>query len=384
MEKNMPTRTGPLNGVKIIELAGIGPGPYAGQLLADMGADVVVIDRPGNAIVPKGVDGRGKRSIVLDLKKPEAVEALLKLIATADVLIEGLRPGVTERMGVGPAACHAVNPRLIYGRMTGWGQSGPFSQMAGHDINYIGMTGMLNATGNADRPPPPPLNMVGDFGGGSMFLVTGILAALLERATTGKGTVVDAAIVDGTHSLMSFVHGMAGLGQWRTAREANLLDGAAPFYRCYTTSDGKFMAIGCIEPQFFSAMMERLPIDLADYGGQHDHSKWAQQHVILAEVFASKTRDEWEAIFALTDACVTPVLDYVEAATHPANADRQAVVADGKWLHPQIAPRLSGHAQAECFVIATKGADYEAVLAEAGLATDAVAELASSGALVTG
>ncbi len=380
----MPNRTGPLNRVKVIELAGIGPGPYAGQLLADMGADVVVIDRPGNAIVPKAVDGRGKRSIVLDLKKPEAVEALLKLIVTADVLIEGLRPGVTERMGVGPAACEAVNPRLIYGRMTGWGQTGPFSQMAGHDINYIGMTGMLNATGNADRPPPPPLNMVGDFGGGSMFLVTGILAALLERASTGKGNIVDAAIVDGTHSLMSFVHGMAGLGQWRPAREANLLDGAAPFYRCYTTSDGKFMAVGCIEPQFFAAMMERLPIDLADYGGQHDHSKWAQQHMMLADAFATKTRDEWGAIYALTDACVTPVLDYVEAATHPANAERQAVVADGKWLHPQIAPRLSGHAQADSFVIATKGADYETVLAEAGLATNAIAELVSAGAVVTG
>ena len=380
----MPARTGPLNGVKVIELAGIGPGPYAGQLLADMGADVVAIDRPGNAIVPKGVDGRGKRSIVLDLKKPEAVHALIKLIATADVLIEGLRPGVTERMGVGPAACEAVNPRLIYGRMTGWGQSGPWSQMAGHDINYIGMTGVLNAIGKDGQPPVPPLNMVGDFGGGSMFLVTGILAALLERATTGKGTVVDAAIVDGTNSLMSFVHGMAGLGQWRTAREANLLDGAAPFYRCYTTSDRKFMAVGCIEPQFFAAMMERLPIDLADYGGQHDHSKWAQQHVMLAEVFASKTRDEWEAIFALTDACVTPVLDYVEAATHPANAGRQAVVADGRWLHPQIAPRLSGHAQADSFVIATKGADYEAVLAQAGLAADAVAELVSGGAVISG
>ncbi len=380
----MPTRTGPLNGVKVIELAGIGPGPYAGQLLADMGADVVVIDRPGNAIVPKGVDGRGKRSIVLDLKKPEAVEALLKLIATADVLIEGLRPGVTERMGVGPAACHAVNSRLIYGRMTGWGQSGPWSQMAGHDINYIGMTGMLNATGNSDRPPPPPLNMVGDFGGGSMFLVTGILAALLERATTGKGTVVDAAIIDGTHSLMSFVHGMAGMGLWSTAREGNLLDGAAPYYRCYATSDGKFMAVGCIEPQFFAAMMERLPIDAEVYGHQLARAQWPEQHKMLEAVFATKTRDDWEAIFARTDACVTPILDYVEAATHPANAERQAVVADGKWLHPQIAPRLSGHKQADSFVIATKGADYETVLTEAGLAADDVAELVSAGAVITG
>jgi alpha-methylacyl-CoA racemase len=379
----MPTRTGPLNGVKVIELAGIGPGPYAGQLLADMGADVVVIDRPGGGM-PKGVDGRGKRSIVLDLKNPDAVEALLKLITTADVLIEGLRPGVTERMGVGPEACHAVNPRLIYGRMTGWGQTGPWSKMAGHDINYISMTGVLNAIGKDGQPPVPPLNMVGDFGGGSMFLVTGILAALVERGVTGKGNVVDAAIIDGTHSLMSFVHGMAGLGQWQTKREANLLDGAAPFYRCYTTSDAKFMAVGCIEPQFFAAMMERLPIDREAFGGQHDASKRAQQHFMLEEVFATKTRDEWGAIFALTDACVTPVLDYVEAAEHPANAERQAVVKDGKWLHPQIAPRLATQAIADNFAIATKGGDYAAVLAEAGLSEGAVAELVATGALVTG
>jgi alpha-methylacyl-CoA racemase len=379
----MPIRQGPLNGIKVVELAGIGPGPYAGQLLADMGADVVVIDRPGGAIVPKGVDGRGKRSIVLDLKKEEAVNALLALVATADVLIEGLRPGVTERMGVGPDACHAVNPRLIYARMTGWGQAGPWSQMAGHDINYIGMTGVLNAIGKDGQPPVPPLNMVGDFGGGSMFLVTGILAALIERGVSGTGNVVDAAIVDGTHSLMSFVHGMAGMGQWQTAREANLLDGAAPFYRCYATSDAKFMAIGCIEPQFFAAMMEQLPIDPAAYGGQHDRSKWAEQHAILEAVFASKTRDDWEAVFALTDACVTPVLDYVEAAAHPANAARAAVLADGRWLHPQIAPRLATQPLADSFAIPAKGGDYAAVLAEAGLNDSEIAALCVAGAVIS-
>lgn len=379
----MSARQGPLNGIKVIELAGIGPGPYAGQLLADMGADVIVVDRPGPAL-PKAVDGRGKRSIMLDLKKPEAVEALLRLVAGADVLIEGLRPGVTERMGVGPDACHTVNPGLIYGRMTGWGQTGPWSQMAGHDINYISMTGVLNAIGKAGQPPVPPLNMVGDFGGGTMFLVTGILAALVERATTGKGNIVDAAIIDGTHSLMSFVHGMAGLGQWRTDREANLLDGAAPFYRCYASSDGKYVAVGCIEPQFFAAMMERLPIDADTYGGQHDRSKWTQQHAQLEAVFASKTRDEWEAIFALTDACVTPVLDYVEAAAHPANAERSAVVQDGKWLHPQIAPRLSSQSRADSFTIASRGGDYAAILGEAGLASAEVENLVSGGAVVTG
>ena len=376
-----PTKTGPLSGIKVVELAGIGPGPYAGQLLADMGADVVVIDRPGSGM-PKAIDGRGKRSIILDLKKPDAVQALLKLVKTADILIEGLRPGVTERMGVGPEACHAVNPGLIYGRMTGWGQSGPWSKMAGHDINYIGMTGVLNAIGKDGQPPVSPLNMVGDFGGGSMFLVTGILAALIERGRTGQGNIVDAAIVDGTHSLMSFVHGMAGLGQWRTEREGNLLDGAAPFYRCYMTADGKFMAVGCIEPQFFAAMMERLPIDLAAYGGQHDRAAFAKQHELLEDVFASKSRDEWEAIFAGTDACVTPVLDYVEAAAHPANAERQAVVQDGRWLHPQVAPRLATQPLATHFVIATKGGDYAAILAEAGLGDNEISQLIAAGAVV--
>jgi alpha-methylacyl-CoA racemase len=244
------------------------------------------------------------------------------------------------------------------------------------------MTGVLNAIGKDGQPPVPPLNMVGDFGGGSMFLVTGILAALIERGVTGKGTVVDAAIIDGTHSLMSFVHGMAGLGQWQTKREGNLLDGAAPFYRCYTTADGKFMAVGCIEPQFFAVMMERLPINAEAYGGQHDRSKWAAQHQMLEAVFATKTRDDWAAIFALTDACVTPVLDYIEAAAHPANADRQAVVADGKWLHPQIAPRLAGHNQADSFVIATKGTSYAEVLGAAGLSADEIASLITAGAVV--
>ncbi|WP_397594860.1 CaiB/BaiF CoA transferase family protein [Sphingorhabdus sp.] len=379
----MSARQGPLNGIKVIELAGIGPGPYAGQLLADMGADVIVVDRPGPAM-PKAVDGRGKRSIMLDLKKTEAVEALLKMVANADVLIEGLRPGVTERMGIGPDVCHAVNPKLIYGRMTGWGQTGPWSKMAGHDINYISMTGVLNAIGKAGEPPVPPLNMVGDFGGGTMFLVTGILAALVERGVTGKGNIVDAAIIDGTHSLMSFVHGMAGVGRWRNERDANLLDGAMPFYRCYATSDGKYMAVGCIEPQFFAAMMERLPIDKDAFGGQHDPSKWSQQHQMLEEAFASKTRDEWEAIFALTDACVTPVLDYVEAASHPVNAERKAMLQDGQWLHPQIAPRLATQSPAAEFVIATCGGDYAAVLAEAGLSDDAVGALVGAGAVVVG
>lgn len=372
---------GPLNGYRIIELAGIGPGPYAGQLLADLGADVVVVDRPGGG--RKAVDGRGKRSIVMDLRNPQAIAALLKMVAQADVLIEGLRPGVTERLGVGPEACQAINPRLVYGRMTGWGQEGPWSKMAGHDINYIGMTGVLNAIGKNGEPPVPPLNMVGDFGGGSMFLVTGILAALLSREKTGKGDIVDAAIIDGTNSLMSFVYGMAGLGAWQNVREGNLLDGASPFYRCYKTADDKFVAVGCIEPQFFAAMMERLPVDLETYGGQHDRSKFAAQHEMLEGAFASKTRDEWDAIFAGTDACVTPVLDYEEAPGHPANAARKTHVKSGDWTHPQIAPRLTGQALAKDFAIAEKGRDHASVLAEAGFSESEISALVDGGAVLT-
>jgi alpha-methylacyl-CoA racemase len=375
-------REGPLSGYRVVELAGIGPAPYAGQLLADMGADVIVVERPGGGI--RGIDARGKRSIVLDLKNADAIATLLKIVATSHVLIEGLRPGVTERLGVGPQVCHALNPKLIYGRMTGYGQTGPWSQMAGHDINYISITGALNAMGKAGDPPPPPLNMVGDFGGGSLFLVTGIVAALLRAEKTGQGDIVDAAIVDGVGSMMGFIHSMHGAGAWQNVREANLLDGATPFYRCYTTSDGKFVAAGCIEPQFFAAMMERLPVDKEAYGGQHDRSRWAEQHAMLEAAFATKTRDEWEAVFAGSDACVTPVLDYQEAATHPANAERHAHVLQSGQPHPQLAPRLASQALATHFDAPAKGADYAAILAQAGIDDVAIDALVMGGGVVTG
>ena len=373
-------REGPLSGYRVVELAGIGPAPYAGQLLADMGADVIVVERPGGGM--RGIDARGKRSIVLDLKNADAIAALLKIVATSHVLIEGLRPGVTERLGVGPQACHALNPKLIYGRMTGYGQTGPWNQMAGHDINYISITGALNAMGQAGYPPPPPLNLVGDFGGGSLFLVTGIVAALLHAEKTGKGDIVDASIADGVGSMMGFIHSMHGAGAWQNKREANLLDGATPFYRCYTASDGKFVAGGCIEPQFFAAMMERLPIDKETYGGQHDRSRWAEQHAMLEAVFATKTRDEWDAVFAGTDACVTPVLDYQEAVLHPANAGRNSHVTQSGQPHPQIAPRFASQALATHFDIPAKGADYKAILAEAGLNDADIAALILGGAVV--
>lgn len=373
---------GPLSGYRIVELSGIGPGPYAGQLLADLGADVIVVERPGPSL--RGIDLRGKRSVTLDLKKPAAVAALLNIVARADAMIEGLRPGVTERLGIGPAACHAVNPKLVYGRMTGWGQAGPWSQMAGHDINYIAMTGALHAMGKNGEPPMPPLNLVGDFGGGSMFLVTGIIAGLLRAEKTGQGDIVDAAIVDGVNSLMSFVYGMAGAGAWQSARQANLLDGAAPFYRCYQTADEKFVAAGCIEPQFFAAMMARLPIDASVYGGQHDRSRWAQQHRLLETAFASKTRDEWEAVFAGSDACVTPVLDYAEAAVHPANTARQTHIATPGWTHPQIAPRLASQTLADGFVRPDKGSSYAAILDDAGYSAADIADLVATGAVIAG
>ncbi len=373
-------REGPLAGYTVVELAGIGPGPYAGQMLADMGADVIVVERSGAGM--RGIDARGKRSIIMDLKQPGAAAVLLKIVAKADVLIEGLRPGVTERLGVGPDACHGVNPKLIYGRMTGWGQTGPFSHMAGHDINYISVTGALNAMGNAGQPPMPPLNLVGDFGGGSMFLVTGIIAALLRAEKTGQGDIVDAAIVDGVNSMMGFIYGMHGSGAWQTVREANLLDGAAPYYRCYTASDGKFVAVGCIEPQFFAAMMERLPVDIDAYGKQNDRARWPAQHQILENVFAQKTRDEWDAIFSGSDACVTPVLDYQEAAVYTANTARQTHIIGAHWTHPQNAPRLASQLQATDFTVPTKGGDYEAILAGAGFNDADIAALASSGVVV--
>ena len=327
-----------LEGVRIIELAGIGPGPYAGQLLADMGAEVIVINRPGPMGAIPNLSNRGKKMLTLDLRKPEGAAVVLDLVKSADVLFEGLRPGVTERLGVGPEDCHVINPKLVYGRMTGWGQTGPWASMAGHDINYISITGALGAVGRKGTPPSPPLNLVGDYGGGSLFLVSGILAALLKAERTGKGDIVDAAIIDGTNSMMSVLHMLSGLGQWSPERGTNMLDGAWPFYRCYTTKDEKFMAVGPLEPQFFAEMLRLLEIDPADYGGQMDKSKFADQHAMLEAKFASKSREDWAKIFDGTDACVTPVLTYDEAPTHPQNAARGGLRKQGAFIHPRPAP----------------------------------------------
>ncbi len=356
--------TKPLNGYRIIELAGIGPCPYAGQLLADMGAEVIVVNRPGPTMPM--ISDRGKKTMVLDLSKPKAVEILLKLVKSADVLCEGLRPGVTERLGVGPTQCHAVNPKLVYGRMTGWGQTGPWAEVAGHDINYISITGALGAIGKRGEPPMPPLNLIGDYGGGSLFLVSGILAGLLKAEKTGQGEVVDAAMIDGVSSMMSLFYSLAGIGHWQPTRESNLLDGSMPYYRCYQTRDGKYMAVGCIEPQFFALMLSQLSIDPTQFGKQNDPSKHAEQHQKLEIIFSSKTRDQWAEIFDGSDACVSPVLNYEEAAAHPQNLARGGLKQQGQFLHPRSAPVFESNADDSEFAMPGPNDDTQPLLESLG------------------
>jgi alpha-methylacyl-CoA racemase len=331
--------SGPLTGVRIIELAGIGPGPFCGMLLADMGADVIRIDRPqatGIALPPEtDVLLRGRRSVVLDLRQPAGVQAVLDLISRADALIEGYRPGVAERLGVGPQDCWACNQKLVYGRMTGWGQDGPLASRAGHDISYLALTGTLHAIGRPGQPPVVPMNVVGDFGGGGMYLAMGVLAALLEASKSGRGQVVDAAIVDGAASLTSMMYGMLAAGLWRDERGVNLLDGGAPWYDVYETSDGQFMAVGALEEKFF--------LEFARLLGLGDASR-ADPGVLrtqIAAAFASRTRDEWVSVFSGSDACVAPVLGLTEAPSHPHLAERGTFVTVDGVTQPAPAPRFS-------------------------------------------
>jgi alpha-methylacyl-CoA racemase len=310
------------------------------MLLADLGADVVRVDRPGQPEDPPWpVVGRGRRSAVIDLKNPSGPEALLALADRADVLLEPFRPGVAERLGIGPDVCCQRNPRLVYGRMTGWGQAGPWSQMAGHDIDYIAVTGALHAIGRAGGPPQVPLNLLGDFAGGSMFLLAGVLAALLERERSGQGQVIDASIVDGTASLTSFVHGVREAGVWRDERGVNPLDTGAPYYDVYETADGQWMAVGAVEPAFFAELIRLLEIENAP--PQHDQSRWPELRAALARRFARRTRDEWTAVFAMSDACVAPVLTFAEAAGNPQLAARDTLVTRDGVVQPAPAPRFS-------------------------------------------
>ena len=341
----LPTAQGPLHGLKVIELAGIGPGPYAAMLLADMGADVVRVERPGppaSSVPPdKDVLRRNRRSIIVDLQHPDGVSTVLSMAARADVLLEGFRPGVTERLGLGPDACWAVNPQLVYGRMTGWGQSGPLAPTAGRDIDYIAVTGALAAIGRAGEAPVPPVNLVGDFGGGSTFLVIGVLAALWEAARSGQGQVVDAAIVDGASSLTALLHGLMAAGQWTDQRGLNFLDTGAPWYDTYQTADGEWMAVGALERKFYAEFTRLLGLsdDVAAF--RNDPSMWPQLRAAIAQAFSSRTRADWTEVFEGTDACVAPVLSLTEAARHPHLTARDTFIDVGGVIQPGPAPRFS-------------------------------------------
>ena len=384
---------GPLAGLKVVEIVGIGPGPFCAMLLADLGAEVIRIDqkpggrRAGLGATPPQFDvlARGRRSLALDLKQPAGRDAALALIARADALIEGFRPGVMERLGLGPEPCLAANPRLVYGRMTGWGQTGPLSGRAGHDINYVALSGMLQAIGRADAPPPPPLNLVGDFGGGGLLLAFGIVCALLDAKTSGRGQVVDAAMSEGSALLGTMMYGLKAAGIWRVQREANLLDGAAHFYGCYECADGKFLSVGAIEPGFYAQLLERLGCDaeatrrLAE--AQLDARRWPELRALIAAQLRVRTRDEWCAVFEGSDACVAPVLDMNEAPLHAHNVAREAFVEIAGVTQPAPAPRFSRSAAATPGPASAVGADTATVLAAWGFDAAAIEALAAAGAI---
>ncbi len=339
--------SGPLSGVRVLELAGIGPAPYACMLLADAGADVLRIDRAsGHAPDPEAPPSwdllnRGRRSVAVDLKRPEGAELVLDLAAQADALVEGWRPGVAERLGIGPEDCRARNRALVYGRMTGWGQQGPLADRAGHDIDYIAVSGALHAIGRRGERPVPPLNLVGDFGGGGMLLAFGVVAALFEAGRSGEGQVVDAAMVDGSASLMTMTYALSALGVWNDERGTNLLDTGAHFYEVYETADGRWFAVGAIEPQFYAALLRGLGLDGAELPHQNDRSQWPAMKERFAAIFRTKTRDEWEAVFAGTDACAAPVLSPLEAPSHPHLRARGTFVEVAGVVQPGPAPRFS-------------------------------------------
>jgi alpha-methylacyl-CoA racemase len=382
-ERKVP---GPLSGLRVIELAGIGAGPFAGMLLADMGADVVRIDRTvpaglGADIDPSGdVLGRGRRSIAVDLKDPRGLELALRLADTADALIEAFRPGVAERLGLGPHVLHARNPRLVYGRMTGWGQEGPWAPRAGHDIDYIALAGALHPIGPAAAPPPPPINLVGDFGGGGLLLAFGVVCALVERGSSGKGQVVDAAMIDGAAIQTAMLHGMLALGAWSTQRESNLLDGAAPFYRTYTCADGEHIAVGALEPQFYAELLERLELPPEEWP-QHDLSRWPEQTAALAELFATRTRAEWAERFAGSDACVAPVLSLSEAGDHPHMAARKVIVDHHGVRQPAPAPRFDRTPAALTGPPVVPGRHTDEVLSALGLSAAERSSLRAAGVI---
>ena len=381
---------GPLQGLRILEFAGIGPGPFCGMMLADAGAEVLRIDRadragsPASASVATDVLGRGRRSVALDLKRDEGRAAALRLIERCDALIEGFRPGVMERLGLGPEPCLERNPRLVYGRMTGWGQEGPIAQAAGHDINYVALAGALHPIGQATAPPPPPLNLIGDFGGGGMLLAYGVVCALLETQRSGRGQVVDAAMVDGVAALAAMIYGAHAAGWWSDTRSANLLDGGAPFYDSYETRDGKYIAVGAIEPQFYAELVKRVGLEGesgAPLPEQNDRASWPEQKTRLAHLFRTKNRDEWCQILEGSDACFAPVLTLAEAPRHPHNRHRGTFVESAGVLQPAPAPRFARTPSAIAGPPARPGEHSEDALADWGFAPDEVQALREAGAV---
>jgi len=387
------TPGGPLAGVRVVELAGLGAGPYGVMLLADLGADVIRVDRPGAGSDPSSLAHAGvwrnRRSIALDLKHPDAAAVLDPLLASADVLVEGLRPGTMERLGLGPDRVLEAHPRLVYARMTGWGQEGPLASTAGHDLNYAALSGALHTVGADGMPPPPVANYLADNGGGGTFLAIGVLAALLERERSGRGQVIDVAMLDGAASLTAFVRGLSALGGWTERRGTNLLDGGAPFYATYRCADDRWLAVGAIEPQFFAALIDGLGLDL-DPSAQHDVARWPELREAIAARIASRSRDEWAERFEGSDACVTPVLTLDEVAHHPHNRARgtfgsplEGAVPDGARGHamPSPAPRLSRTPGMVRMPVPVPGADARSVLAELGISAEQVDVLIERGAV---
>ena len=376
---------GALSGYKVIELAGIGPAPMGGMILADMGAEVIRIERPGAADpkVAEPISGRNKKSVVLDLKQDAGKAALMALIEQADALIDPYRPGVCEKLGFGPDECLARNPKLVFARMTGWGQTGPLAQAAGHDLNYIAITGALHAIGRRGDRPVVPLNLVGDFGGGGMLLVTGVMGGLLEAAKSGQGQVIDVAMVDGTAQLMWMMQGFQQIGAWNAdEREANLLDGAAHFYDTYECADGKYVAIGAIEPQFYAELLARAGVTDPQFQAQHDAAQWPELKQKLGEVLKTKTRDEWDALMAGSDACFAPVLTMVEATAYSANTERSVYTDVEGMTHPAPAPRFLRTPSQIRHGTQALGADTVSVLKDSGMEASAIQALLETGAAV--
>ncbi|MFT4518192.1 MAG: alpha-methylacyl-CoA racemase [Halioglobus sp.] len=373
---------GPLNGYTVIELAGIGPAPMGGMLLADMGAEVIRIDRAGAALMPQDVSSRGKKSVVINLKDPAGLDTLLRMVENADVLIDPYRPGVCEKLGIGPDVCLERNPKLVFARMTGWGQDGPLAQAAGHDINYISITGALYAVGRKNEKPVPPLNVVGDMGGGGMLLSNGVLAALLETANSGKGQVIDVAMVDGAAQLMWMFHGFEAMGMWDASqRESNMLDGAAHFYDTYECSDGEYISIGSIEPQFYALLKELAGLSEEEFGNQHDQSMWPALTEKLETVFKTKTQAQWCEIMEGTDVCFAPVLTFLDAPKHPANIARNTYIEVDGLTQPAPAPRFSRTPSEVAHGAHEAGQDTDSILSAMGFAEQELKSLKEAGSI---